>query len=200
VPKFTMFAPGPYGAKQAEGFSYSQVMEVDGRVELSGQGGWHPETLDYPAGASIETEVARAFDNVEFMLKAVGLDWSRVAHVNSYHVPEPDGLILAATAEVVSSGSGCPTTSRFGHVSASRCLAILGCGLRFALQLSGNRIARSSVVAAPRRIESRRLAERTPRCTYAERLLFTLGAAQAAMSDEWSSPLGAKFGICGPPS
>jgi enamine deaminase RidA (YjgF/YER057c/UK114 family) len=93
VPKFRVSAPGPYGAKQAEEFSYSQVMEVDGRVELSGQGGWHPETLDYPAGGSIETEVARAFDNVEFMLKAVGLDWSRVAHVNSYHVPEPDGLI-----------------------------------------------------------------------------------------------------------
>ncbi len=101
MPKFTMFAPGPYGAKQAREFNYSQVLEVDGRVELSGQGGWHPETLDYPAGAAIETEVARAFDNVEFMLKAVGLDWSHVAHVNSYHVPEPDGLILAATAEVV---------------------------------------------------------------------------------------------------
>jgi enamine deaminase RidA (YjgF/YER057c/UK114 family) len=101
VPKFTMFAPGPYGAKQAKEFSYSQVTEVDGRVELSGQGGWHPETLDYPAGASIETEVARAFDNVEFMLKAVELYWSRVAYVNSYRIPEPDGLILAATAEVV---------------------------------------------------------------------------------------------------
>jgi len=59
MPKFKMFAPGPYGAKQIEEFSYSQVMEVDGRVELSGQGGWHPETLDYPAGVPIETEVAR---------------------------------------------------------------------------------------------------------------------------------------------
>ena len=96
-----MFAPGPYGAKQAEAFSYSQAMEIDGRVELSGQGGWHPETLDYPAGVPIETEVGRAFDNVEFMLKAVGLDWSHVAHVNSYHVPEADGLILPAITEVV---------------------------------------------------------------------------------------------------
>src|SRR5215831_21292234 len=95
-----MFAPGPYGAKQIEEFSYSQVMEVDGRVELSGQG-WHLETLDYPAGVPIETEVARAFDNVAFILKTVGLDWSHVAHVNSYHVPEADGQIAAATAEVV---------------------------------------------------------------------------------------------------
>jgi enamine deaminase RidA (YjgF/YER057c/UK114 family) len=96
-----MFAPGPYGAKQGKQFSYSQVMEVDGRVELSGQGGWHPETLDYPAGVSLETEIGRAFDNVGFMLEAVGIDWSRVAHVNSYHVPEPDGRISAAIGEVV---------------------------------------------------------------------------------------------------
>jgi enamine deaminase RidA (YjgF/YER057c/UK114 family) len=75
--------------------------EADGRVELSGQGGWHPETLDYPPGVSIEAEVARAFDNVAFMLGAVGLDWRHVAHVNSYHVPEPGGGIAAATAEVV---------------------------------------------------------------------------------------------------
>lgn len=101
MPKFKMSAPGPFGAKQLEEFSYSQVMEVDGRVELSGQGGWHPETLDYPPGVPLETEVARAFDNVAFMLESVGLDWSHVAHVNTYHVPEADGLILAALAEVV---------------------------------------------------------------------------------------------------
>jgi enamine deaminase RidA (YjgF/YER057c/UK114 family) len=68
---------------------------------LLGQGGWHLETLDHPAGVSIETEVGRAFDNVALRLNAVGLNWSHVAHVNSYHVPEPDGHITAATAEVV---------------------------------------------------------------------------------------------------
>jgi enamine deaminase RidA (YjgF/YER057c/UK114 family) len=34
------------------------------------------------------------------MLTAVGLDWSNVAHVNSYHTLEADGAILAATAEM----------------------------------------------------------------------------------------------------
>jgi enamine deaminase RidA (YjgF/YER057c/UK114 family) len=76
-------------------------MEIDRRVELSGQGGWHPMTLDYPAGVPIETEVARAFDNVAYMLNTIGLNWSHVAHVNSYHVPEADGRIAGATAEVV---------------------------------------------------------------------------------------------------
>jgi enamine deaminase RidA (YjgF/YER057c/UK114 family) len=99
--KFTLHAPGPYGTRQSRLFGYSQVMEIDGRVELSGQGGWHPERLDYPAGVSIETEVARAFDNVAFMLGSIGLNWSHVAHVNSYHVPEADGQIAKATAEVV---------------------------------------------------------------------------------------------------
>jgi len=101
MPEFKLFAPGAYGAKQAEEFSYSQVMEADGRVELSRQDGWHPETLHYLAGVSIQTEVGRAFDNVEYMLKAVGLDWSHVAHVNSYHLPEADGQISAAVAEMV---------------------------------------------------------------------------------------------------
>jgi len=99
--KFILHAPGPYGAQQSKYFGYSQIMEIDGRVELSGQGGWHPKTLDYPDGVSIETEVARAFDNVAFMLESIGLNWSHVAHVNSYHVPEADGQITKATAEVV---------------------------------------------------------------------------------------------------
>lgn len=68
---------------------------------LSGQGGWHPDTLDFSTGVSIETEIQQAFHNVEFMLKAVGLDWPNVAHVNSYHMPDANGTILAATAEMV---------------------------------------------------------------------------------------------------
>ena len=75
-------------------------MEVDGRVELSGQGGWDPTTLEFSTGCSIEEEINQAFDNVAFMLNAIGLDWKNVAGVNSYHVPEPDGAILAATAEM----------------------------------------------------------------------------------------------------
>ena len=98
MPRFKLTAPGPWGEKSANDYSYSMVMEVDGRVELSGQGGWHPDTLDFPTGLPIEAEINQAFENVAFMLNSVGLDWSHVAHVNSYHTPEPDGTILAATA------------------------------------------------------------------------------------------------------
>jgi enamine deaminase RidA (YjgF/YER057c/UK114 family) len=91
---------GGWGAKNLREYGYSMVMEIDGRVELSGQGGWDPETLEFSTGHPIEAEIEQAFDNVAFMLSAVGLDWSHVAQVNSYHVPEPDGRITAATAEM----------------------------------------------------------------------------------------------------
>ena len=100
MPKFEMLSPGDWGEKNLRDYNYSMVMEIDGRVELSGQGGWDPATLDFPSGCSIEEEINRAFDNVAFMLNAVGLGWEHVAHVNSYHVPEPNGAILAATAEM----------------------------------------------------------------------------------------------------
>jgi len=100
MPKFKMLAPGGWGEKQLRDYNYAMVLEVDGRVELSGQGGWDPSTLAFPTGNSIEAEINQAFDNVASMLKAVGLGWRNVAHVNSYHVPEPDGAILAATAEM----------------------------------------------------------------------------------------------------
>jgi enamine deaminase RidA (YjgF/YER057c/UK114 family) len=76
VPKFKTIAPGGWGAKSLRDYNYSMVMEVDGRVELSGQGGWDPKTLEFPTGHTIEAEINQAFDNVAFMLDAVGLDWS----------------------------------------------------------------------------------------------------------------------------
>ena len=95
-----MSAPGAWGEKSLRDYAYSTIMEVDGRVELAGQGGWDPATLKFPSGRPIEAEIDQAFDNVAFMLNSVGLDWRNVGHVNSYHTLEPDGAILAATAEM----------------------------------------------------------------------------------------------------
>ena len=100
MPSFTMHTPGPYGEKQLKEWSYSQVAEVNGRIGLSGQGGYHPETLDFPRGVTLEEEIERAFNNVTFMLKSVGLDWSHVVNVDTFHVPESDGYIVASTTEV----------------------------------------------------------------------------------------------------
>lgn len=100
MPRFKLLAPGGWGEKSARDYSYSMIMEVDGRVELSGQGGWSPDLLDFPEGVSLQDEINQAFDNVASMLHSVGLGWANVAHVNSYHTVEPDGTILAATAEM----------------------------------------------------------------------------------------------------
>ena len=37
MPRFKLHTPGAWGEKKASGEYYSQVMEIDGRVELSGQ-------------------------------------------------------------------------------------------------------------------------------------------------------------------
>ena len=128
-----MLAPGGWGEKSLREYSYSMVMEVDGRVELSGQGGWDPETLEFPTGRSIEEEINQASDNVAAMLSAVGLGWENVAHVNSYHVPEADGTILARLRRLPANSAGeCLTINPYGHVSASRSLAIQRCGSKSA--------------------------------------------------------------------
>ena len=127
APRFKLHAPGDWGEKNLRDYSYSMVMEVDGRVELSGQGGWDPARLEFPTGRSIEAEINQAFDNVAFMLNAVGLDWKNVAHVNSYHLPEPDGTILQRPPKWHASSEGaCPTINRSGPVSGWPSSATLG--------------------------------------------------------------------------
>jgi Endoribonuclease L-PSP len=122
-----MLAPGGWGEKSLR--DYSMVMEVGGRVELSGQGGWDPITLEFPAGHSIEVEIDQAFDNVALMLNAVGLDWRNVGYVNSYHVPEPDGTILAGDCRdgPTVPPANCLTTNLYGPALASRSWAIRKC-------------------------------------------------------------------------
>ena len=126
MPRFKLTAPGPWGEKSANDYSYSMVMEVDGRVELSGQGGWHPDTLDFPTGLPIEAEINQAFENVAFMLNSVGLDWSQVARPNlTVRSLQPRRRWR------FSSGNGCPITARSGHAWAWRCWDIRPCASKF---------------------------------------------------------------------
>lgn len=54
-------------------------------MHLSGQGGWNPD-LTFPA--DLETEIVRAFDNVELILGEAGATWADVVAVDSFHLPE----------------------------------------------------------------------------------------------------------------
>ena len=118
MPKFKMLAPGGWGEKSLRDYNYSTVMEVDGRIELSGQGGWDPATLEFPTGRPIEAEINQAFDNVAFMLNAVTRISTRIfgspKHATPKHVQIGlrSGIrrlncrpISAVAARIVPSGS-----------------------------------------------------------------------------------------------
>ena len=46
------FTPAKHSLVHSSARHYSQIMEIDGRVELSGQGGWHPETVSGQLGTA----------------------------------------------------------------------------------------------------------------------------------------------------
>lgn len=78
------------------------MLKIGNRIEISGQGGWDPETLEYPDGVSLDEEYDRAFNNVETMLASVGASWKDVVHVNSYHLPSPEnGQIVHAVGHMI---------------------------------------------------------------------------------------------------
>ncbi|WVQ89942.1 hypothetical protein IAS59_003715 [Cryptococcus gattii] len=81
-----------YGTEKAEKeFGYSQAVRVGDTIQCSGQGGWDPETGDFPKTKEINAQIDQAFRNVDLALKAAGSKgWEQVYRVNSYHLPLND--------------------------------------------------------------------------------------------------------------
>ncbi|KAK1254812.1 hypothetical protein MKX08_008807 [Trichoderma sp. CBMAI-0020] len=74
------------GKRNVEKYSYSQAVRVGDRIEISGQGGWHPTTGEFKN--DVNAQIDQAFANVDLTLKdAGGKGWSQVYRVNSYHLP-----------------------------------------------------------------------------------------------------------------
>ncbi|KAK1142372.1 hypothetical protein N8T08_007924 [Aspergillus melleus] len=85
--------PG-YGETSQKNLHYSQAVRVGDRIELSGQGGWDPETSKI--STDLDTQVNQAFANVDLALtQAGGKGWSQVFRVNSYHLPLNDEALNA---------------------------------------------------------------------------------------------------------
>lgn len=82
--------PG-YGEIFRTQYSYGQAVRIGDRVEISGQGGWNDD-LTFSAD-SLETEIQKAFDNVEKTLAAAGATWHDVVKVNTYHKPSSEDSI-----------------------------------------------------------------------------------------------------------
>ncbi|MBB5915386.1 enamine deaminase RidA (YjgF/YER057c/UK114 family) [Nocardia transvalensis] len=88
TPEFFV-TPG-YGETMLADLHYHQALRIGDRVEISGQGGW-TDDLEFPE--DLETEIVRAFDNVERTLATAGATWRDVVAVHSYHVPDSADFI-----------------------------------------------------------------------------------------------------------
>jgi len=72
------FSYGGYGDRALKDLHYSQAARLpDGRIELSGQGGWDPATGK--CKETIEEQVSQAFANIELALQTAGSSWSDVS-------------------------------------------------------------------------------------------------------------------------
>ncbi|KAL7926945.1 hypothetical protein ACQKWADRAFT_279083 [Trichoderma austrokoningii] len=58
------------GKRNVEKYSYNQAVRVGDRIEISGQGGWHPTTGEFQS--DINAQIDQAFANVELTLKNAG--------------------------------------------------------------------------------------------------------------------------------
>lgn len=78
------FSYGGYGDKALKDFHYSQAARLpDGRIELSGQGGWDPETGK--CKETLEEQVSQAFANIELALQTAGSSWKDVRLRELWH-------------------------------------------------------------------------------------------------------------------
>jgi enamine deaminase RidA (YjgF/YER057c/UK114 family) len=90
-PRFTDTPGDHVVSRMQHGLHYSQAVRSSplapyDRVEISGQGGWDLE-LRFPD--DLGDEIARAFDNVETILREAGATWADVVAIDSFHVARP---------------------------------------------------------------------------------------------------------------
>ncbi|KAL6815241.1 putative translation initiation inhibitor [Trichoderma sp. SZMC 28013] len=91
-PKFSAY-PG-FGDHAFEQYGYSQAVRIGSRVEISGQGGWDPDSEDIVISADIKEEIDQAFRNVDLTLKHAGSKGiSQAIQIKSYHTNLGDEVI-----------------------------------------------------------------------------------------------------------
>lgn len=101
------FNPTGFGTNLSTDYYYSQAVRLPGSiVKLSGQGGWDATTgnvIQPTSAESVSDQVARAFVNVEDVLRITGTKngWKDVYQVRAYLVgfEDYDGAVVRATTE-----------------------------------------------------------------------------------------------------
>ncbi|MGC9420649.1 MAG: RidA family protein [Rhodovulum sp.] len=79
MPEFHMIPGGPRPVAP-----FSHAVEADGWVMLTGQMPTDPDAPDAPLPQGIEAQTRRVMDNLELVLKGVGLDLSHVVQCRCY--------------------------------------------------------------------------------------------------------------------
>lgn len=124
------FEPAEPELRSAE---YAQAVRLGDRVEISGQGGW---TGSHAYPPTVPAEYARAFDNVESVLRGAGASWDDVIAVQSFHVgPHEDvGPMMGAefrrrmpSHTPIWTGVGVPMLGPDMHIEV-RVTAVVGAG------------------------------------------------------------------------
>ncbi|KAH7304183.1 putative L-PSP endoribonuclease family protein [Stachybotrys elegans] len=84
-----------FGDYALEHFAYNQAVRVGDRIELSGQGGWDPNSDPLELAEDLEGQIDQAFRNIDLALKvAGGKGLSQVYKIVSYHVHLGDDVML----------------------------------------------------------------------------------------------------------
>ncbi|MEQ3709408.1 MAG: RidA family protein [Tateyamaria sp.] len=79
MPDFHLLASGPRPVAP-----FSHAVETDGWVILTGQMPTDPDAPDAPLPEGVEAQTRRVMDNLEIILKGVGLDLSHVLQCRCY--------------------------------------------------------------------------------------------------------------------
>ncbi len=79
MPDFHLISNGPRPVAP-----FSHAVETDGWVILTGQMPTDPDAPDAPLPAGIEAQTSRVMDNLEIILKGIGLDLSHVLQCRCY--------------------------------------------------------------------------------------------------------------------
>jgi reactive intermediate/imine deaminase len=79
MPDFHMISNGPRPVAP-----FSHAVETDGWVLLTGQMPTDPDAPDAPLPEGIEAQTRRVMDNLEIILKGIGLDLSHVVQCRCY--------------------------------------------------------------------------------------------------------------------
>ena len=79
MPDFHLISNGPRPVAP-----FCHAVETDGWVILTGQMPTDPDAPDAPLPAGIEAQTSRVMDNLEIILKGIGLDLSHVLQCRCY--------------------------------------------------------------------------------------------------------------------